>query len=118
MTAPMFKHFLPQRLQPTPVVAGSAATLSGCVLWQREGDEAEPAAPASDDAQPTHPSTVGSNGMQGLHAGYVLAASVLIGLGIGYGIDLWLDSLPWGMVGGALFFIIAGLYQVVKEFQR
>jgi F0F1-type ATP synthase assembly protein I len=28
------------------------------------------------------------------------------------------DSFPWGMIGGALFFIVAGLYQVVKEFTK
>lgn len=53
--------------------------------------------------------------MSGLHAGYTLAAAVLIGLAAGYGIDRWLDSLPWGMVGATAFFIVAGLYQVVKE---
>lgn len=56
-----------------------------------------------------------SSSMQGLHLGYVLVASVLIGLLIGYGIDLWLESSPWGMIAGSLFFIVAGLYQVVKE---
>ncbi|TVR13960.1 MAG: AtpZ/AtpI family protein [Planctomycetota bacterium] len=53
--------------------------------------------------------------MSGLHAGYTLAAAVLIGLCVGYGIDHWLESLPWGMVGATAFFIVAGLYQVVKE---
>lgn len=56
--------------------------------------------------------------MSGLHAGYTLTAAVLIGLAAGYGIDRWLDSMPWGMVGGAAFFILAGLYQVVKEHSR
>ena len=36
------------------------------------------------------------------------------GLSIGYGIDWWLES-TLGMIGGSLFFIVAGLYQVVKE---
>lgn len=45
-------------------------------------------------------------------------ASVLLGLGLGYGIDWWLGSMPWGMIAGALFFITAGLYQIIKEFTR
>ena len=54
------------------------------------------------------------NDFQGLHAGYVLIASVLVGLSIGYGIDWLFDSMPWGIIGGSLFFIVAGLFQVVK----
>jgi F0F1-type ATP synthase assembly protein I len=53
-----------------------------------------------------------------LNAGYTLVASVILGLGLGYAVDLWLDTAPWCSVGGALLFIVAGLYQVVKEAQR
>ena len=49
-------------------------------------------------------------------AGYTLLASVLLGLGLGYAVDVWLDTTPACTVGGALLFIVAGLYQVVKEF--
>ena len=53
-----------------------------------------------------------------LNAGYTLLASVIIGLGLGYAVDVWLETAPWCSVGGAALFIVAGLYQVVKEAQR
>ena len=53
--------------------------------------------------------------LSGLHTGYTLVASVIIGLGLGYWIDTSFGTQPWWTVGGALLFIIAGLYQVVKE---
>ncbi|TVR44433.1 MAG: AtpZ/AtpI family protein [Planctomycetota bacterium] len=118
--------WLPARPVTCAVAQGSA--LIGPVgLWSQalppeprggnlESSQSDQAQNSQDqDSRPAH----ATNGhWQGLHVGYVLAASVMIGLGIGYGIDVWLDSLPWGMVGGALFFIAAGLYQVVKEFLR
>lgn len=48
-------------------------------------------------------------------AGYMLLASVLVGFGLGWGLDVWLATRPWGMVICTLVFILAGLYQVVKE---
>ena len=54
----------------------------------------------------------------GMNAGYTMLASVILGLGLGYALDLWLESLPWCTVFGALLFILAGLYQVIKEVQR
>ena len=32
----------------------------------------------------------------GMNAGYTMLASVILGLGLGYALDLWLESLPWG----------------------
>ena len=74
--------------------------------------------PLSSSAASNESSAAQGGEFRGLHAGYVLIASILLGLGLGYCLDLWLESFPWGMVGGAAFFIVAGLYQVVKEFGK
>ena len=106
-----------------------SAQCAGCAMLS-EGSPSDSAHEASsaaqkvigsahaDGAQPTESPATGQNNFQGLHAGYVLIASVLLGLGLGYGLDLLIDSFPWGMIGGAAFFIVAGLYQVVKEFTK
>jgi F0F1-type ATP synthase assembly protein I len=56
-----------------------------------------------------------SSGMSAMNVGYTMLASILVGIGIGYSLDVWLDQLPWWTIGCSSFFIIAGLYQVVKE---
>lgn len=66
--------------------------------------------PATDDDSPPRGSA-----FAGVNAGYTLVAAVLVGLGIGYAVDQAWQTAPWGMAGGALLFIVAGLYQVVKE---
>jgi F0F1-type ATP synthase assembly protein I len=53
--------------------------------------------------------------MSAMNVGYTMLASILVGIGIGYSLDVWLDQLPWWTIGCSSFFIIAGLYQVVKE---
>ena len=99
---------LQQRLNPVAV---------GCALFAEDAkDDVLEAAP--DEAVSAQSGQGPTNNFQGLHAGYTLVASVLLGLGLGYGIDVMADSFPWGMIGGALFFIVAGLYQVVKEFTK
>ncbi len=52
-------------------------------------------------------------GMVGI--GLELAGVVGIMTLLGYGIDQWLDSHPWGLTIGALLGIVGGLYNLVKE---
>ena len=47
-------------------------------------------------------------------AALTLFASVLVFLGIGYAVDLWLKSSPWGVVGGVVFGSAIGFYQFVR----
>ncbi|MEM9419746.1 MAG: AtpZ/AtpI family protein [Planctomycetota bacterium] len=47
-------------------------------------------------------------------AGLELAAGIGLFAGIGYGIDRWFGTLPWGTVIGALLGMTAGLYLLIK----
>jgi ATP synthase protein I len=47
-------------------------------------------------------------------AAIVLFTSVAVLLGIGYLVDLWLKSSPWGIIGGIVLGAGVGLYQFVK----
>ncbi|MEO0515073.1 MAG: AtpZ/AtpI family protein [Planctomycetota bacterium] len=51
-------------------------------------------------------------------AGLEMAAGIGLFAGIGYGIDRWLGSLPWGTVVGALLGMTAGMYLLIKAAQR
>ncbi len=46
--------------------------------------------------------------------GMELAGAVGILTLIGYGIDRWLATAPWGLVAGASVGIVGGLYNLVK----
>jgi F0F1-type ATP synthase assembly protein I len=47
-------------------------------------------------------------------AAFALFSSVAILLAVGYFVDRWLDSFPWGIVGGIVLGSIVGLYQFVR----
>jgi F0F1-type ATP synthase assembly protein I len=40
--------------------------------------------------------------------------SVLVFFGIGYGVDSWLGSSPWGVVGGIVLGSAVGFYEFVR----
>ena len=48
--------------------------------------------------------------MRGLGAAYGFLASILVGLGLGYGFDRWTHHGPFGMLAGILLGFVAGLY--------
>lgn len=51
-------------------------------------------------------------------AGLELGAAVgLFALG-GYGLDHWLGTSPWGLLGGAITGIVGGLYKLVRDATR
>lgn len=47
-------------------------------------------------------------------AAITLFASVLVFLGIGYAVDLWLKSTPWGVVVGVVLGSAIGFYQFIR----
>lgn len=75
----------------------------------------------NQDEQPPKPEDIGETTRQsGLAyaAALALFAAIVVMLGAGYLVDLWLNSTPWGIVGGIVFGSIIGLYQFVKISSR
>ena len=66
------------------------------------------------DSQPE--SEAESNRKSGLAYGAVTAliASILIFMGIGWAIDKYLNTSPWGIVVGIILGAIVGFYQFVR----
>lgn len=46
-----------------------------------------------------------------------LIGGILGGLGLGWLVDQWLHSTPWGMVAGTLLGMVLAIYLVVKRSQ-
>ena len=51
-------------------------------------------------------------------ASYSLMGGILVLGGIGYAIDLWKGSSPWGVVVGLCLGVIVGFYQLIKTVWR
>lgn len=49
---------------------------------------------------------------------YSLIGSIGLLGGLGYGLDRWLGTWPWGLVGGLLFGFVTGMYLLAKEVWR
>ena len=47
-------------------------------------------------------------------AGYTLVGSIIVLGGAGYGLDRWLGTEPWLLVGGLFAGIVVGFYELVK----
>jgi F0F1-type ATP synthase assembly protein I len=47
-------------------------------------------------------------------AGYTLIGAIVLLGGIGYAIDMWRDSSPWGLLGGLTLGLIVGFYELAK----
>ena len=74
---------------------------------------------AGMDKPPPQPGKGGGNVRNGdmalgLRVGVELVAGVLFGLALGYGIDWWLGSKPWGMIILILLGAIAGFMNVYR----
>jgi ATP synthase protein I len=50
--------------------------------------------------------------------GIAMVAAVAIGLGIGYWLDRWLGTSPWLTMLFALFGIVAGFLNLVRDVRR
>jgi hypothetical protein len=53
-----------------------------------------------------------------LGLGFQLAGAVLIYVGLGFLIDRWLETSPWGLVGGAVVGMAAFFIQLVRVVRR
>ena len=51
-------------------------------------------------------------------AGVEMAGGIGLFCGLGYLVDRWLGTYPWGLVTGAVLGLIGGLYLVMKAAQR
>jgi ATP synthase protein I len=47
-------------------------------------------------------------------ASYTLVAAILLLGGLGFALDRWLGSEPWGLLGGLALGIVVGFYGLVK----
>jgi len=47
-------------------------------------------------------------------AGYTLIGAILLLGAIGYAIDAWRGSSPWGLLVGLLLGIVVGMYELAK----
>jgi len=51
-------------------------------------------------------------------ASYTLIGAILVLGGLGYAIDAWRGTSPWGLVGGLLLGIVVGMWELAKTVWR
>jgi F0F1-type ATP synthase assembly protein I len=47
-------------------------------------------------------------------ASYGMIGAIIVCGGLGYGIDVWRGTSPWGLVGGLMFGIVVGMWEIAK----
>ena len=47
-------------------------------------------------------------------ASYTLIGAIILLGGIGYGVDAWRGTSPWGLVIGLFFGVVVGFYELAK----
>jgi ATP synthase protein I len=95
--------------EPTDEVALSARL-------KRLGERLQQADPGhSDTGSASRPITDHSGFARGFRLSSELVAGVLVGAGIGWLIDRWLGTLPWGMFVFALLGFTAGVLNVMRQ---
>jgi ATP synthase protein I len=70
---------------------------------------------ATDAGHASRPTTDHSAFARGFRLSSELVAGVLVGAGLGWLIDRWLGSLPWGMFVFALLGFTAGVLNVMRQ---
>jgi ATP synthase protein I len=57
-----------------------------------------------------------SNAGAAAGASYTLVGAIILLGGIGYAVDKWQGSAPWGSLIGLILGIVVGFYELVKTF--
>jgi F0F1-type ATP synthase assembly protein I len=47
-------------------------------------------------------------------AGYTIIGAIIVCGGIGYAIDAWQGTSPWFLVGGLIFGVVVGMWELAK----
>jgi len=82
-------------------------------LMSHDDDRDAPEAAEPDDAQPS------SRGpLAGMAAPYIMIGAFATGMLIGYLIDQALGTTPWWAVGMTGFFLVVGIYHMIRDSQR
>jgi len=98
-----------QSAEPTDEAALSARL-------KRLGERLEHAGPSRSDTGLASRSAADASGFaRGFRLSSELVAGVLVGAGLGWLIDRWLGTLPWGMFVFALLGFTAGVLNVMRQ---
>jgi ATP synthase protein I len=83
---------------------------------KRLGERLEQASPGHSDTGPaSRPIADHSGFARGFRLSSELVAGVLVGAGLGWLIDRWLGTLPWGMFVFAMLGFTAGVLNVMRQ---
>jgi ATP synthase protein I len=52
------------------------------------------------------------------YLGLMLPSSIIVGVGLGYLVDRWFNTHPWGKLIGFLLGVAAGTWNFFKDYQR
>ena len=81
---------------------------------QRLGDRLASASRDSENGSGSRPGTDASAFARGFRLSTELVAGVLVGAGLGWLIDRWLGSTPWGLIVFLLLGFAAGVLNVMR----
>ncbi len=51
-------------------------------------------------------------------ASYTIIGAILLLGGVGYAVDVWLETSPWGLFAGLLAGIVVGFYELARTIWR
>lgn len=51
-------------------------------------------------------------------ASYALVGAIVVLGGLGYAVDRWVGSAPWGAFAGLMLGLVVGFYELVKAVRR
>jgi ATP synthase protein I len=74
-----------------------------------DGDRARANAELQDNLQRAEPRIVAS---------YALVGAILLAGAVGYGVDYWAGSAPWGLLTGLIIGFVAGFANLIASVRR